>query len=177
MTGAVDHDTTVWVNGTEVARHRGGFTPFTADLGDVAEPGDELTIVVRARDSRHGVQARGKQATWYANSHCHYTRTTGIWQTVWMEPVPRAAALKRPRITPDLASGAFFLELPLTANVPGHRLRATLTDDQGEIIAAETRADLDLAPRLVLPVPDDRMRTWSPPLPIRPCAVRARVSS
>ncbi|MGW5587986.1 glycoside hydrolase family 2 protein [Streptomyces sp. NPDC003857] len=160
--GAVDHDTTVWVDGTEVARHRGGFTPFTADLGDVAEPGHELTIVVRARDCRHGVQARGKQATWYANSHCHYTRTTGIWQTVWMEPVPRTAALKRPRITPDLASGSFFLELPLTANVPGHRLRAILTDDQGEIISSETRADLDLAPRLVLPVPDDRLRAWSP---------------
>jgi beta-galactosidase/beta-glucuronidase len=57
--GAVDHDTTVWVNGTEVARHRGGFTPFTADLGEVAVSGEELTIVVRARDSRHGVQARG----------------------------------------------------------------------------------------------------------------------
>jgi hypothetical protein len=39
--GAVDHDTTVWVNGTEVARHRGGFTPFTADLHGVAEPGSE----------------------------------------------------------------------------------------------------------------------------------------
>jgi beta-galactosidase/beta-glucuronidase len=160
--GAVDHDTTVWVNGSEVARHRGGFTPFTADLGEVAVPGEELTIVVRARDSRHGVQARGKQSTWYANSHCHYTRTTGIWQTVWLEPVPRAVALKRPRITPDLASGSFLLELPLTANRPGHRLRATLADGQGDITAAETRADLDLCPRLVLPLPADRVRPWSP---------------
>ncbi|MEU2923856.1 sugar-binding domain-containing protein [Streptomyces sp. NPDC007251] len=160
--GAVDHDTTVWVGGVEVARHRGGFTPFTADLGEVAAPGEELTIVVRARDSRHGVQARGKQSTWYANSHCHYTRTTGIWQTVWLEPVPRAAALKRPRITPDLASGSFFLDLPLTANRPGHRVRATLADGQGEIVSAETRADFDLCPRLVLPLPADRVRPWSP---------------
>ncbi|MFD7313597.1 glycoside hydrolase family 2 protein [Streptomyces sp. NPDC059883] len=160
--GAVDHDTTVWADGREVARHRGGFTPFTADLGDVAVPGEELTIVVRARDSRHGVQARGKQATWYANSHCHYTRTTGIWQTVWLEPVPRAVALKRPRITPDLASGSFHLELPLTANAPGHRVRATLRDGHGDITTAEARADLDLCPRLVLPLPDDRLRVWSP---------------
>ncbi|GHD54431.1 glycoside hydrolase family 2 protein [Streptomyces galbus] len=160
--GAVDHDTTVWVNGVEVARHRGGFTPFTADLDGVAEPGSEATVVVRARDSRHGPQARGKQATWYANSHCHYTRTTGIWQTVWMEPVPRSVALKRPRITPDLASGSFFLELPLTANLPGHRVRAVLSDASGEVTAAETRADLDLAPRLVLTVPEDRLRPWAP---------------
>lgn len=160
--GAVDHDATVWADGVEVARHRGGFTPFTADLGEVAVPGRELTLVVRARDSRHGVQARGKQSTWYANSHAHYTRTTGIWQTVWMEPVPRAVALRRPRITPDLASGSFFLEVPLTANLPGHRVRAVLTDDRGEVVTAETRADLDLAPRLVLPVPEERRRVWSP---------------
>ncbi|MFF0226767.1 glycoside hydrolase family 2 protein [Streptomyces sp. NPDC004629] len=160
--GAVDHDTTVWANGVEVARHRGGFTPFTADLGQVAAAGERVTIVVRARDSRHGPQARGKQATWYANSHCHYTRTTGIWQTVWLEPVPRAAALKRPRITPDLASGSFFLEMPLTANLPGHRVRATLRDEAGEVAVAQSRADLDLAPRLVLPVPEARRRTWSP---------------
>jgi beta-galactosidase/beta-glucuronidase len=160
--GAVDHDTTVWVNGVEVARHRGGFTPFTADLDGVAEPGAEATVVVRARDTRHGPQARGKQATWYANSHCHYTRTTGIWQTVWLEPVPRSVALKRPRITPDVASSSFFLELPLTANLPGHRVRAVLSDASGEVTAAGTRADLDLAPRLVLTVPEDRVRLWAP---------------
>ncbi|GHH71566.1 hydrolase [Streptomyces sulfonofaciens] len=160
--GAVDHDTTVWVNGTEVARHRGGFTPFTADLHGVAEPGSEAVIVVRARDTRHGPQARGKQATWYANSHCHYTRTTGIWQTVWLEPVPLATRLKRPRITPDLASGSFHLELPVTANLPGHRVRAVLGDERGEAVRAESRADLDLCPRLVLTLPEDRVRPWSP---------------
>ncbi|MFE7856173.1 glycoside hydrolase family 2 protein [Streptomyces sp. NPDC057403] len=160
--GAVDHDTTVWADGREVARHRGGFTPFTADLGDVARAGEEVTVVVRARDSRHGVQARGKQATWYANSHCHYTRTTGIWQTVWLEPVPRTVALRRPRITPDLATGSFLIELPLSANVAGHRVRATLGDADGTVVTAEGRADLDLCPRLVLTVPDDRRRTWSP---------------
>jgi beta-galactosidase/beta-glucuronidase len=160
--GAVDHDTTVWANGVEVARHRGGFTPFTADLDGIAEPGAEVTLVVRARDSRHGVQARGKQSTWYANSHCHYTRTTGIWQTVWMEPVPRSVALKRPRITPDLSSNSFFLELPLTANLPGHRVRAVLSDALGDVVAAQARADLDLCPRLVLTVPEERVRLWAP---------------
>jgi beta-galactosidase/beta-glucuronidase len=158
---AVDHDTTVWVNGVEVARHRGGFTPFTADLTDVAAPGAEALVVVRARDSRHGVQARGKQATWYAASECNYTRTTGIWQTVWLEPVPQAH-LRRPRITPDLAGSCFHLELPVSANRRGHTVRAVLTDDSGEVCRAEVRADLDLTPRLTLTVPATGARPWSP---------------
>ena len=89
--GAVDYDATVWANGVEVARHRGGFTPFSADLSSVVGPGEEVEITVRARDLHREVQARGKQATWFANTHCHYTRTTGIWQTVWLEGVPPVA--------------------------------------------------------------------------------------
>ncbi|MDX3235113.1 glycoside hydrolase family 2 TIM barrel-domain containing protein [Streptomyces sp. ME03-5709C] len=158
---AVDHDTTVWVNGVEVVRHRGGFTPFSADLTAAASPGEDAVVVVRARDTRHAVQARGKQATWYANTDCNYTRTTGIWQSVWMEPVPEVH-LRRPRITPDLAGSCFHLELPLSANRAGHRVRAVLTDAAGEVARAEVRADLDLAPRLHVPVPPDRVRPWSP---------------
>jgi beta-galactosidase/beta-glucuronidase len=158
---AVDHDTTVWVNGVEVVRHRGGFTPFSADLSGVASPGEETVVVVRARDTRHAVQARGKQAVWYANTDCNYTRTTGIWQTVWLEPVPDAH-LRRPRITPDLAGACFHLRLPVSANRPGHRIRAVLSDGAGEIVRAETRADLDLTPRLTLPVPAQRLRPWCP---------------
>ncbi|WP_419999704.1 glycoside hydrolase family 2 protein [Streptomyces boninensis] len=159
--GAVDHDATVWVNGTEVARHSGGFTPFTADLGAVARPGEEAVIVVRARDAAGGPQARGKQSDRYANYSCLYTRTTGIWQTVWLEPVA-ATHLRRPRITPDLAGGCFHLELPLSGNRAGHRIRARLTDQRGTVAEASVAAHLDLAPRLVLSVPEDRRRPWSP---------------
>ncbi|MEV8564969.1 sugar-binding domain-containing protein [Streptomyces sp. NPDC051322] len=160
--GAVDHDATVWVNGTEAGRHSGGFTSFAVELGDLAaQRNGEAVIVVRARDARHGPQARGKQSVEYANSACHYTRTTGIWQTVWMEPVA-ATHLRRPRITPDLGSGSFHLELPLTANRPGHRIGARLTDADGTAVEASVPADLDLAPRIVLTVPEDRRRPWSP---------------
>ncbi|MFF9647264.1 glycoside hydrolase family 2 protein [Kitasatospora aureofaciens] len=158
---AVDHDTTVWVNGTEVVRHRGGFTPFSADLTGATAPGEEAVIVVRARDSRHQVQARGKQATWYANSECNYTRTTGIWQSVWLEPVPHVH-LRRPRITPDLAGCAFHVDVPVSANRHGHRVRAVLRDHSGKVVSAEIRADLDLTPRLRLPLPADRVRPWCP---------------
>ncbi len=157
--GAVDYDSTVWVNGTEVMRHRGGFTPFSVTLKDVTG-GDTFLVTLRARDDWRGPQARGKQSTRYESHGCWYTRTTGIWQTVWMEPVP-VISLKRPRITPDTANSAFHLELPLTQNKPGYTLTATLKDSAGEVCTASVAAHLDLAPRLTLAIPEGRKHLWS----------------
>ncbi len=184
--GAVDYDTTVWIlgdradqaiaaleaanpnapvtllKGMEVGRHRGGWTSFTCDLRDLARAGETVTFIVRAREpSRNQPIARGKQSTAYAPHACVYTRTTGIWQTVWLEPVPRVAALKRFRITPDLANAAFHLEIPLTQNRPGHKVCATLSDANGQVVQAQCRADWDFAPRLTLSVPTDRVQLWS----------------
>jgi beta-galactosidase/beta-glucuronidase len=157
---AVDYDTTVWVNGTEVGRHRGGFSLFSCDLHGVAEAGDVITLVVRARDDGKKPQPRGKQARSYGAEGAIYVRTTGIWQTVWMEPVPDVS-LKRPRLTPDVANQVIRLEQPISNKISGLRLRATLSDEQGEIVTAECSADYDLAPRLDLPISDDRLRLWS----------------
>ena len=158
---AVDHDATVWVNGVEVGRHRGGFAPFSCDLGDVAAPGDTVTLVLRARDTHRGAQPRGKQATTFGPHGAIYVRTTGIWQSVWLEPVPDIA-LRRPRLTPDLANSLIRLEQPISNNRPGLRLRATLRDEEGVVSTAECAADVDLAPRLDLPVPAGRRRLWAP---------------
>ena len=163
--GAVDYETTVWANGVEVGRHRGGFTPFTCDLGKVVRPGDpcdtRVTLVVRARDDHRRPQARGKQSQKLENHGCHYTRTTGIWQTVWLEPVPDCA-LKRPRITPDLANSLFHIEQPLTATAPGFQVRATLADGQGEIAAVTVPCGATLTPHIYLVVPAVRRRLWEP---------------
>ena len=157
---AVDYDTTVWVNSIEVGRHRGGFTPFTCDLSQVAAPGDTIEIVVRARDYAQPSQPRGKQSQRYGPYRVFYTRTTGIWQTVWMEPVP-TIALHRARITSDVANNMFRLEQPISNNQPGLRLRAILRDGVGEVARVECAADLDLTPRVDLTVPSDRVRLWS----------------
>jgi beta-galactosidase/beta-glucuronidase len=159
--GAVDYDATVWIDGREVKRHRGGFTSFTCDLRGLAEAGSEIEIVVRARDDWRDSKPRGKQARRLLNHDCLYTRTTGIWQTVWMEPVA-PVHLRRPRITPDVANSRFRLELPLSCNRAGHALRATLRDAAGTVSSAIVAADLDLTPRLELPVPEARWRLWSP---------------
>lgn len=85
--GAVDWETTVWVNGNKVGEHRGGYDPFTFNItGALAKKPDANEIVVRVWDgSDEGYQARGKQVR--KPGGIFYTPTTGIWQTVWLEPV------------------------------------------------------------------------------------------
>lgn len=168
---AVDYDTTIWVNGSEVARHRGGFTPITCRLGPYEEPGETISIVLRARDSHRISQPRGKQSPQFANFSCLYTRTTGIWQTVWMEPVERVY-LGRPRITPDLARGVFLLEQPVECtqgkSAPGFHemedafLRVDLRDDQGVVSSANLELGWNLHPIIELEVPHNRRRLWQP---------------
>ena len=159
---ASDYDTFVWANGTEVGRHRGGMTPFTCDLTDVAVPGEKVTLVVRARDNARESMPSGKQSWVFANSGCHYTRTTGIWQTVWLEPVPLRAHLLRPKITPDVANRRFCLEQPIAGAQAGLVYRARLLDRKGVVSEAVCACGDGLYPRLDLPVPAGRTRLWSP---------------
>ncbi len=161
---AVDYDTTVWVNGQEVMRHRGGFTPISIELRGLAQPGETAAIVVRARDYHREPKARGKQSSLYANHDCDYTRTTGIWQTVWMEPVA-PAYFRRPRITPDVSRSLFRLELPVRGAHPGMQVKAILKDEQGVLSEASVQVGLDFSPFLELPVPAERRQLWEPGAP------------
>jgi beta-galactosidase/beta-glucuronidase len=158
---AVDYDATVWVNGVEVGRHRGGFTPFTCDLSGVAGPGERAVIVVRARDTHKEPKPLGKQSTQYANAGCRYTRTTGIWQTVWLEPVP-ATYLGRARITPDVGRGGFSIQQPVVHPRAGLTLEAVLSDDQGVVSRDSQPLGRDFTPHLELAVPEGRRRLWGP---------------
>jgi len=86
---AVDYRTIVWVNGKRVGSHQGGYTPFHFDITDVLNPDGQQEIVIRAEDDPADLaKPRGKQ-DWKLEPHSiWYPRTTGIWQTVWMETVP-----------------------------------------------------------------------------------------
>jgi hypothetical protein len=108
--GAVDYQATVWVNDTEVARHEGGHSPFTADISAAVRP-DNNVLVVRAEDSlRDRTLPRGKQYWTETPEGIFYTATTGIWQSVWLEPVP-ARHVTGIRLFPDLAAGALEFEV------------------------------------------------------------------
>src|SRR5712692_5700021 len=102
--GAVDYRATVWVNDVEVARHEGGHTPFSADVTAALRSRDNA-VVVRAEDPlADQTIPRGKQYWMEAPESIFYTPTTGIWQTVWLEPVA-SHRVTRLRLSPDLASG------------------------------------------------------------------------
>jgi len=158
---AVDYDTTVWVNGVEVGRHRGGFTPFTCDIADVAAPGETATIVVRARDDYRRPQPRGKQSPHYHNVRCFYTRTTGIWQTVWLEPAP-ISHLTRPRLTPNVAGGSIRVDQAIVAGRPGQRVEVTLSDADGVVCVESCPVGVDLATSVTLYIPEARRQLWGP---------------
>ncbi len=113
--GAVDHECRVWVDGVEVGRHVGGQTPFPIDVTDAVTTAGPHEVVVRAFDDPLDMEApRGKQ-DWQLDPHdIWYSRTTGIWQTVWMEDVPEVHIAALNWIT-DLVEGTIRAEI----EVPG----------------------------------------------------------
>jgi beta-galactosidase/beta-glucuronidase len=162
--GAVDHDATVWVDGSEVGRHRGGFASFTLDLGTAPAEAGRFELTVRARDPHRGVQARGKQTTEQRGRGPMYGRTTGIWQTVWLEPVA-PVYLERPRITPDVAASRFDVLAPVSATPPRWQVEAVLEDEAGVVAQDRVELGLGMTPRLTLPVPAERRKLWEPGAP------------
>ncbi len=87
--GAVDYEATIHVNGQKCCTHKGGYVSFRADITDFVRVGTNVLTVNAIDDTRNRLIPSGKQCCKYASYGCHYTRTTGIWQTVWLEFVPK----------------------------------------------------------------------------------------
>src|SRR5215210_2376080 len=131
--GAVDYRATVWVNGDQVVQHEGGHTPFSADITH-ALVGESNVVVVRTEDPSQDVTIpRGKQYWREESEGIFYTRTTGIWQTVWLELVNRRR-IDTLRMTPDLDSASVELEVSLRGIEPGMSLRATVELDGDQVL-------------------------------------------
>jgi beta-galactosidase/beta-glucuronidase len=117
--GAVDYRATVFVNDVEVARHEGGHTPFTADITSAVRARDNV-VVVRAEDQlTDRTIPRGKQHWKPVSEGIFYTPTTGIWQTVWLEPLP-SRHVRGVRWKPDFDSG--ILDFEIDADGPAELL-------------------------------------------------------
>jgi hypothetical protein len=111
--GAVDWDATVWVNGKKLGNHRGGYDPFSFDITDALKDKGAQEIILSVWDPTNtGTQPRGKQVL--KPGGIWYTAVTGIWQTVWLEPVPQTY-IESLLIVPDIDKG----EVQITANVVG----------------------------------------------------------
>ncbi len=106
--GAVDWHSTVWVNGREVGQHRGGYDPFSFDITGALRDAGEQELVVSVWDpTNRGYQPRGKQVE--KPRGIWYTSVTGIWGTVWLEPVS-ATHVRSLHIVPDIDRGFDYAE-------------------------------------------------------------------
>ena len=150
--GAVDYAAKVWINGGEAAAHEGGYTPFTLDITPFITNGRAI-IAVRAFDDPMDLsQPRGKQ-DWQLEPHSiWYPRTTGIWQTVWLETVP-STWIDRIRWTPNLERWEIGFEAWLAgARREGLKLgvklrvgNTLLADDTYAIVAGEVHRRIALS--------------------------------
>jgi hypothetical protein len=155
--GAVDWEATVRLNGKDVGQHRGGYDPFTFDITEAIRPEPVQELVVAVSDpTDQGSQPRGKQVL--KPGGIMYTANTGIWQTVWLEPVPetRIDALE---VVPDVDRS----EVRVTAKVSGPKADAkvsvTALDGNKKVATEEGPASSALAIKL----PDPKL--WSPDRP------------
>ena len=110
--GAVDYRAYVYVNGALVCEHFGGYVHFQAEITDYVHAGENVITVCAEDDTRCDLIPTGKQSLWHNSRGCHYTRTTGIWQTVWLEFTPKAY-IRSCRMTPDAATGTVQLQMQL----------------------------------------------------------------
>ena len=158
--GGVDYECVVYIDGKEAGRHTGGSSPFTLDVSRLVRAGARHNLVVRVEDRvRSGLQPAGKQSQQFIHQGCFYTRTTGIWQPVWMEAVS-PWALKSCRIVPDWDNGSFTFFPVLLKVKRGLRLAVSIRDGGTEVASRTVGAGCG-ALTLQLPEP----REWNPESP------------
>lgn len=128
--GAVDWKATVWVNGTEVGQHTGGYTAFSLDITDALKRSGNQTLRVKVEDATDdSYQPRGKQVS--DNGGIWYTPVTGIWQTVWLEPVSAQAHIISYTPVWDAASGTLSVSVDAVGDYD--RIAVTLLDGTAEV--------------------------------------------
>lgn len=162
--GAVDWEATVTVNGKALGTHRGGYDGFDFDLTDALKPDGEQEIVVAVWDpTDRGPQARGKQVL--KPGGIMYTATSGIWQTVWLEPVA-AAHISDLKMVPDIDAQKLRVTVTGTGLSDASRIAVTITDPstrKGSQVTVVSGLTGRPGETIDLPVSDAKL--WSPDKP------------
>jgi beta-galactosidase/beta-glucuronidase len=156
--GAVDFEATVWVNGKRLGQHRGGYDGFSFDITDALNPSGDNELAVSVWDPTDaGTQPRGKQVR--KPNSIWYTSTSGIWQTVWLEPVS-AAHLTGLKIVPDLDHGAVKIQPDTPTPLIGKfSIELAVRDGASTVASASTEPGKEVQ----LSVTDPQV--WSPESP------------
>jgi hypothetical protein len=150
---AVDWEARVFVNGKEVGMHRGGYDRFGFDITDQLRWNGEDEIVVAVTDPTEGDQPRGKQSR--KPEGIFYTPTSGIWQTVWLEPVPKVS-VDRLKLTPDLDGRALRVQVGVSSLSDKLRVEAVALVAGQEIGRVSGLANTELL------LPLESPRVWTP---------------
>ena len=155
---AVDWETTVYVNGRQIGSHRGGYDAFTFDITDALKSSGDQELIVKVFDpTTKGNQPRGKQSL--RPKGIRYTPTTGIWQTVWLEPVP-AARIGRLTIVPDIDASCLRLTVEGVA-AADCLVQAVVHDGHVKL----SHASGGVGTEIKLDIPRQKLKLWSPESP------------
>ena len=159
--GAAYYESEIFVDGKFVDRHFGGSDSFTVDITRFVTPGKTHSLVVHASsDLRSRMQSAGKQSLRHGPFECMYTRTTGIWQTVWMEAVA-PTGIQRVKYVTDIDRSIVTMEFQMRRNATGNTLTVNIKDGQ-KIIASETGK---IASGSMFSLPIKKAKLWSPESP------------
>ena len=155
--GAVDWKADVWVNDVKVGQHTGGYTPFSFDITPALVSGKN-SLVVKVWDSTdQGYQPRGKQVN--KPEGIWYTPVTGIWQTVWMEPVPETY-IEDLKITPNIDNNT--LKIQALTNIVSPAQKVEVKIKEGDKIVASSQAINNQPVEIIMP---ENVKLWSPDSP------------
>ena len=146
---SVDYKCTVWVNGKEAGKHTGGYIPFTFDITDLVNSGENELVVAVTDPTDKGPQQRGKQIL--KPMGFWYTATSGIWQTVWLEGVEENY-IESLKILPDIDSGKVHIDVKASGEYDS--IRISVFEGDKEIFSGETGESAD--------IPVENARLWSP---------------
>ena len=165
--GAVDYACTVYVNQMVVMQHTGGHVPFSADITDWLTPG-ENSLCLRVTDTAALDQPRGKQCPAERIDRCWYTPTTGIWRSVWLEPVADAY-VESLTLTPSRKDQTVKMKFALRGKTENASLSVRVSYEEATVCET-TVACLSNGADVVLPIepPDyvDDVHCWSPEHPV-----------
>ncbi len=156
LCGAVDWECRLLVNGREVGRHRGGYSRFSFDISDFLSWNGPEELVLQVIDPTEGEQARGKQTR--TPEGIFYSANSGIWQTIWLEPVP-AVSIDDLSLTPDVDAGGLRIRVAVNSLADDFTAEAIASAGGAESgrVSGMPNSDLFLA------IP--RPKLWSPDEP------------
>jgi beta-galactosidase/beta-glucuronidase len=158
--GAVDYAATVWVNGNEVGHHQGGHVPFQFNIAPYVKRGSNR-LTVRVEDRQDPQQPRGKQSHTGLPHSIDYYCTSGIWQTVWLEPVP-AMRIEELRVTADAKRNIVDVTVFLHAPSAAWRVEVEVMEQGNRVAIAEDQTAVATG-RLQITIPYAKL--WSPEAP------------